>query len=125
MANKSINAHNDYLHLLMSLGVVGLAAFLLIHFVLLMDVYMSIVNKSTKYFYYGIIFSITFMNFANGVILYQVGISQLFWMVMGFLYVFRDFGEISSPGLRNGNMTESLQSRSSEIYGRGYGIYKP
>ncbi len=48
------------------------------------------------------------MNFTSDATVYQVGISQQFWMVMGFLYVFRDFNETSSPGLRNGNMTKSI-----------------
>jgi len=119
------SSHNNYLHLLMEIGIIGLVIYLIIFLLLLKDVYMSSINKNTKYFYYGVIFSIALMNFFGDVTVYGVGISQQFWMLMGFLYVFRDFGEISSSGLRNGNMTESLQSRNSEIYSRGYGIYKP
>ena len=122
------SSHNDYLHLLMELGIIGIVVYLTIILLLLKDVYTSSINKDTKYFYYGVIFSLALMNFFGDVTVYGVGISQQFWMVMGFLYVFRAFGEISSPpGPRNGNgnMAEPAQSRSSEIYDRGFGIYKP
>ena len=92
-------SHNDYLDILLRAGGIGLLVYLLIHFILMKDVFRSIVAKSTKYFYYGIIFSITFMNFGNGLLLYQVGMSQQFWMIMGFFYVIRDFKETSLHGV--------------------------
>jgi O-antigen ligase len=96
---KILPSHNDFLQLLMSLGCFGLFAYLLIFSALLKDVYMSIIGKNIKYFYYGIIFSIIFINFGSGIIVYQVGSSQLFWMTMGFLYVFRDFNATSPHGV--------------------------
>jgi O-antigen ligase len=85
---KILPSHNDFLQLLMSLGIFGLFAYVLIFAALLKDVYMSGIDKNKKYFYYGIIFSIILLNFGSGITVYQVGFSQLFWMVMGFLYVF-------------------------------------
>ncbi|MBU0995216.1 MAG: O-antigen ligase family protein [Proteobacteria bacterium] len=109
-------SHNDYLQLLMALGGVGLVAYLLIFFVLLKDVYMSSMDGSIKYFYYAVIFSITFINFTDGITLYQVGSSQQFWFVMGFLYVFKDFNATSSINLKNDNLTKSAYERTSGIY---------
>jgi O-antigen ligase len=83
-------SHNDYLQVLMALGIIGFVLYILIYLVLLKDVYLSNINKSKKFFYYGAIISIIAMNFASGVTLLQVGISQQFWMVMGFFYIFRD-----------------------------------
>jgi len=87
-------SHNDYLQLLMALGVVGFLVYILIFLVFLKDVYMSNIDKNIKYFYYGIIFSIMLLNFGSGLTVYQVGLSQQFWMVMGFLYVFRDLKDL-------------------------------
>jgi len=114
--NQLWHTHNDYLELLVRAGGIGLLVFLLIHVILLKDVYRSIVAKSTKYFYYGIIFSITLMNFFSGILLYQVTMSQQFWVIMGFFYVFRDFNATSSINLKNDNLTKSAHERTSGIY---------
>ena len=96
MPNEIWSSHNDYLHVLMSLGSLGFLLYLFIFVVLLKDVYMSSLDKKIKFMYYGIIFSISFMNFTSGVILYQVGISQQFWLVIGFFYFLRDYNFILS-----------------------------
>ena len=83
------SSHNNYLHLLLQLGVFGFIAYFLIYLIFLMDVYISNIEKSIKYFYYGLIISIALMNFTGDVNVYGVGISQQFWMVIGFWYVFR------------------------------------
>ena len=66
----------------MALGGVGLLAYLLIFLLLLKDVYMSNIDRNIKYFYYGIIFSIMLINLGSGITVYQVGLSQQFWMVI-------------------------------------------
>ena len=101
-------SHNDYIQVLLSLGSVGLLLYLLIFLVLLKDIYTSKVSKKIKIFYYGIIFSILTMNFASGAILLRVGISQLFWMVIGYFYVFQDFAETSDFSDRLEEKTEGL-----------------
>jgi O-antigen ligase len=97
--NEIWSSHNDYLHLLMALGIFGLVLYLLVYFVLLKDTFESSIDKTTKFLFYGIIFSMTAMNFGSGVTLYQVGMSQQFWMFMGFLYVLRNLNETSSNGI--------------------------
>jgi len=89
--NEIWSSHNDYLHLLMALGIFGLVLYIIIYLVLLKDASISSIDKTTKYFFYGIIISMIAMNFVSGVALYRVGMSQQFWMVIGFLYVFREF----------------------------------
>jgi O-antigen ligase len=83
-------SHNDYLQVLMALGTIGFVLYILIYSVLLKDVYSANIDINKKFFYYGVIISIMAMNFASGVTLLQVGISQQLWMVMGFFYIFRD-----------------------------------
>lgn len=87
---KILPSHNDFLQILMSLGIFGLFSYLLIFLALLKDVFISSIDKSIKYFYFGIIISIILINFGSGITVYQVGSSQLFWLVMGFFYVFRE-----------------------------------
>ena len=94
--NEIWSSHNDYLHVLMALGSIGLLLYILIYIVLLKDAFESSINKTTKFLFYGLIFSVIVMNFGSGVTLYQVGMSQQFWMLMGFLYVLRDFNETSN-----------------------------
>jgi hypothetical protein len=106
---KILPSHNDFLELLMSLGCFGLFGYLLIFFALLKDVYMTSIDKNIKYFYYGTIFSIILINFGSGITVYQVGYSQLFWLVMGFFYVFRDFNATSPH-----TVSEFLNTRSAE-----------
>jgi O-antigen ligase len=92
-------SHNDYLQVLMATGTIGFVLYILIYLILLKDVYLSNIDKSKKFFYYGVIISIIVMNFASGVTLLQVGISQQFWMVMGFFYIYRDLKK--TPSIRN------------------------
>ena len=85
------SSHNDYLHVLMALGSIGLVLNLLLYLVFLIDIYISNIDKRIKFFYYGIILAVIAMNFGSGVTLYQVPISQQFWMFVGFFYLYRDF----------------------------------
>jgi hypothetical protein len=77
---------------LLELGGIGLVGYLLIYILILRDIFKATIDKSTKFFYYGLILSIAFMNFTGDVNVYGFGISQLFWLVIGFFYVFRDIG---------------------------------
>jgi len=45
------------------------------------------IEKKIKYFYIGLISSIIFMNFASGIITFNLPTAQLFWMIMGFYYI--------------------------------------
>lgn len=82
------SSHNDYLHLLMHTGAMGLFLYLMIHFAIIKSVFYGNIQKTIKYFYIGFIASIIFMNFATGVITYSLSTSQLFWMIIGFMSVF-------------------------------------
>jgi O-antigen ligase len=102
------SSHNNYLHLLLQLGCIGLIGYILIYVFLLKDIYMAKIDGSTKFFFYGIVISIALMNFTGDVNVYGVGISQLFWMVMGFFYVYRDFSVNRSPSsdIKSERLTE-------------------
>jgi O-antigen ligase len=83
------SSHNDYLHLIMHLGIVGLVLYILIHLAIIKDIYSAGIDKSIKFFYYGLVSSVAVMNFASGITVYNVGISQIYWLVIGLLYVFK------------------------------------
>jgi hypothetical protein len=89
--NEIWSSHNDYLHLLMHSGVIGLFLYLLIHVAILKDILLGKIEKKLKYFYLGIIFSIIVVNFVSGIITYTLPTAQLFWMVMGFYYILKPF----------------------------------
>ena len=89
------SSHNDYLHLLMQLGGIGLFLYLLIHLAILKEVLYGNIEKKIKYFYIGLISSIIFMNFASGIITFNLPTAQLFWMIMGFYYTFTIYSETS------------------------------
>jgi O-antigen ligase len=80
------SSHNDYLHLLMQLGIIGLSLFLLIHWAIINEILSLRNKKKVKFFYLGFILSIIFVNFASGIITYQLPTAQLFWLVMGLFY---------------------------------------
>ncbi len=80
------SSHNDYLHLLMQLGIIGLSLFLFIHWAIINEILSLRNKKKVKFFYIGFILSIIFVNFASGIITYQLPTAQLFWLVMGLFY---------------------------------------
>lgn len=81
------SSHNDYLHLLMHLGIVGVFLYLLIYLAILRDIISKKIEKKIKYLYLSILFSLLVMNFVNGITTYQLPAAHLFWTIMGFYYV--------------------------------------
>ena len=85
--------HNDYLALLMSLGVIGLFLYLIILFYLLWDIFLC-KDKNIKYLFGGILISVAAINFGSNAVIFRVELSQYFWIIMGLFYCM--------PKIRNG-----------------------
>lgn len=83
------SSHNDYLHLLMQGGLIGLVLYLVIHLILIKDIIFAKISYKKKYFFGGVFCAIIFMNFVSGIILYNIGVSQIFWLIMASLYNFK------------------------------------
>jgi hypothetical protein len=77
--------HNDYIALLMQLGVIGLLLYLILIFYLLLDIFLCKEEK-TIYLFGAIFISVAAMNFGSNAIIFRVEFSQYFWCIMGFFY---------------------------------------
>ena len=95
------SSHNDYLHLLMHTGVIGLSLYVMIHIAIIQKLFVWKTETKIKYFYLGFFISIIFMNFVNGIITYQLSTAQLFWLIIGFLGVFGSHKSNEVVSLKN------------------------
>ena len=86
-------SHNDYLSLMMTIGILGLIGYPLILTVLLRDVYMSGVEKRIKFTFLGILVSVSTVNFLSNGYIFRIEMSQLFWFLMGIFYRLNDFND--------------------------------
>jgi O-antigen ligase len=96
-------SHNDYLSLLMLLGLIGLLIYLTLLASLLWDIYTCELDKRTKYLFLGIFASAAVMNFLSNAVIFRIELSQYFWLFMGFFYFAKEgakAGKLSStePG---------------------------
>ncbi len=98
------SSHNDYLHLLMQTGVIGLSIYLLIHFAVIKSVFTANIEIKMKFFYAGMIVSIVFMNFVTGVITYSLPTAQFFWMIIGLMDSFE--GEKKNVAIKNSHLSK-------------------
>ena len=78
--------HNDYIALLMSLGIIGLSLYLILLFSLLWDIYLCR-DKKTKYLFGAILISTAVMNFGSNAVVFRIELSQYFWLIMGLFYL--------------------------------------
>lgn len=79
-------SHNDYLALLMTLGILGLLIYLIMYITLLKDILSSGIERKTSFLFLGIVISALAMNFISNAYIYRVELSQLFWLFMGIFY---------------------------------------
>lgn len=92
--------HNDYLALLMSLGVVGLFLYLVLLFYLLWDIFLC-KDKKTKYLFGGVLASVVIMNFGSNAVVFRTELSQYFWLIMGLFYCIPEFRNAEYGAKRN------------------------
>ena len=92
--------HNNYLNLLMSLGVIGLFIYLTLLAVLLWDIYRCELDKSTKCFFGGIVISVIAMNFLSNAVIFRIELSQYFWLFMAFFYFTKERAETGQVSIR-------------------------
>jgi O-antigen ligase len=83
--NPGPGFHNDYLKLLLNLGIIGLILYLILLFSLLYDIYMC-KERKIKYIFGGIVISLSIINFGSNTVISRFELSQYFWMIMGIYY---------------------------------------
>jgi hypothetical protein len=77
--------HNDYVALLISLGIVGLILHFILFFYLFLDIFL-LKNKKLKYLFGAILISVCIMNFGSNAVIFRVELSQFFWLIIGLFY---------------------------------------
>lgn len=90
-------SHNDYLSLLMTLGIIGLLIYLSLLTSLFWEIYRCKLERGAKYLFAGIIISVAVMNFVSNAVIFRIELSQYFWLFMGFFYFAKEKEEIDYP----------------------------
>lgn len=96
--NPLIPYHNDYLSLIMGLGLVGLSLYLFILLNLLYDIFLT-KEKMLKFFFLAVLISSCVMNFGSNAVISRFELSQCFWLLMGLFYVILYKNSISNKKL--------------------------
>ena len=81
--------HNDFLKLLLNVGIIGFILYLFILISILYDIFFCS-NPFLKYFFLSIISSVVIMNSASNVVISRLELGQIFWLFMGFFYRLKD-----------------------------------
>jgi O-antigen ligase len=89
------SSHNDYLELLMAVGIIGLILYLLLLSSLTFDVIFSSIKLRLKYLFIAIIASTSIMNFLSNACVFRIEVAQLFWFFMGIFYCLDDINSKS------------------------------
>lgn len=84
------SSHNDYLSLLLTTGIIGVALYLLLLFFLLRDIVRSRIDCRFKYLFLSLLIAVGVMNALSNSYIHRFELSQLFWLFMGIFYVLRD-----------------------------------
>jgi O-antigen ligase len=81
-------SHNDYLSLLVTVGVFGLLLYLGIYGINLLAVILSRWRRESRVFALCFLVSVILMNFVSNSYIVRFQMAQLFWFLMGLLYAY-------------------------------------
>lgn len=96
---KIWSSHNDYLELLMGVGVLGLLLYLILLCNLIWDISICSLNRQTKLLFGAILVTIIAMNFGSNASIFRAENAQYFWFYMGLFYRVKELH--SSDALNN------------------------
>lgn len=77
--------HNDYMRILISLGLIGISLYLTLIFYIFWDIFLCN-DKKTKYLFGAIFVSVVAMNFGSNGFVFRIELSQYFWLIIGLFY---------------------------------------
>ena len=83
-------AHNDFLGLLLSLGLVGLIIYTASLFNIYIDIYKSKIKGELKSIFLGFLIAVVAMNILSNSYLSRIEMSQYFYFIIGSFYAYRD-----------------------------------
>ncbi len=87
--NSFVAAHNDYLSLLVTLGIFGLVIYLLIYLSLIWKIAFSRIGKSLCGMFMGVLLAVIIMNFVSNSYLLRVELAQMLWFFSGVFMLLR------------------------------------
>lgn len=80
------SSHNDYLEILVQGGLFSLIGMLLIYLCLFIRLFFSFSTFNVKLFFASFLISVIIMNGVSNSYWHRPELSQLFWLMMGFMY---------------------------------------
>lgn len=89
-SNIIVAAHNDYLSLLMMLGIIGLLLYLGLLCAVFKKVIVLKLDKETKGMYCGMLIAVIIMNYLSNSYLLRIELAQMFWFLLGILFCLND-----------------------------------
>ena len=88
---KIISSHNDYVSLLMTLGIVGVFLYSLIYLSIIVNIYRAKIPDENKIVYASMVLVVTIMSFLSNGYLYRLDVSQSFWLIIGIYYQQKEY----------------------------------
>jgi O-antigen ligase len=85
--NKIISSHNDYVSLLMTLGIVGVFLYTMIFVSIYFDIFRSKLPEKNKVVYSSMVLVVAIMSFLSNGYLFRLDVSQSFWLLIGIFYI--------------------------------------
>jgi O-antigen ligase len=83
---KWIGSHNDYLSLLLVLGVLGLTLYLSMYLLISIKIIRAPIPQKMRGYFLIVIASVIIMNFLSNSYIVRFQMAQLFWFLIGMLY---------------------------------------
>jgi O-antigen ligase len=108
---KIWSSHNDYLELLMGVGVIGLLLYLFLLCNLTWDISICSIDRKTKLLFGAILASIAVMNFGSNASIFRPENGQYFWFYMGLFYRVKEMHHIDAlqPTIVSSELTSRIQ----------------
>jgi O-antigen ligase len=88
------SSHNDFLTLLMTLGLLGLFFYLVLIILIIRDIIVFKISKKLKIYYIGVVASVMVMNFVSNSYINRFQLAQMFWLLIGTLYTFYELDHL-------------------------------
>jgi O-antigen ligase len=84
-----MSAHNDYLTLLMTLGIFGLSGYIFIYFIIIKDIFYFKFNFKLRSYYIYVMLSVFTMNGISNSYITRVEMAQSLFFLIGIFYSFK------------------------------------
>ena len=94
-------SHNDFLGLLLTLGLVGISIYIASLIQIIYDITKSPLHENKKSIFIGFIFSVLLMNFLSNSYISRIESAQYYYFIIGCFYIYKDNYAIGQERLDN------------------------